>query len=186
MATAYERLGDFASALPQWRSVHAVDPSNTNVALGVARCCVELAQYREALDVLGRMQAASRPGAPTEHGSEPYWLEARAHLGVKDPAAAARVAMRGIPLAPTGEARLDFVAGEAFFELGQFDEANGYLEKATRYSPEHLRAWLLLGHVNCATYAIRHRTPSLRASNVACPEGSGRAPHASQLRASPW
>jgi tetratricopeptide (TPR) repeat protein len=148
LATAHERLGHYAAALPQWRAVHAVDASNAQVALGIARCCVELEQYREALDVLGRAQSSSQPGALVAAGSEPYWLEARAHLGLRDPGAAARVALRGLPFAPTGESRLYFVAGEAFFELGQFEEATSYLEKATRYQPEHLRAWLLLGHAN--------------------------------------
>jgi tetratricopeptide (TPR) repeat protein len=148
LAAAYEKLGNFAAALPHWRWVHGTDASNVGVALSVARCCVELAQYREALDVLGRLQSPSQQATLVEYGSEPYWLEARAHLGISDHSAAARVATRGLPMAPTGESRLHLLAGEALLELERFDEATNYLEKATRYSPDDLRAWVLLGRAN--------------------------------------
>lgn len=143
LARAYEQLTDFAASLPLWHRLRQLDSSDRDAALGQARCHVELSQWRLALDIL-----STAPSSPQSSG-EAHWLESRAHLGLGDASSAARVAQAGLPLDPPTEPRLQLVAGEALTRLTRFTEAVSHLEKAVRYKPDLLSAWLLLGEAQC-------------------------------------
>lgn len=130
------QLRDWHAAQRVWIRLKSMNPTSAVVRFGLGHCHVELEHHREAIEEIG-------PFLLEATTADPYWLLARAQLGVSSAADALRCVQQGLERFAT-DARLHLMAGKSQLLLGRLAEAVSNLDRAVRYEPESLEAWLLL------------------------------------------
>jgi tetratricopeptide (TPR) repeat protein len=130
VARVYQRLERYAEALPWLERAAGLEPASTEglYFLGVAR--ERIGRREQAIDTFRQLIAQTPTFAPALNYLGYMWAEKGENL-----AEALSLVERAVALDPHNGAYVDSL-GWAHFQLGQYEEARGYLERAAVLLPD--------------------------------------------------